>query len=114
MAILGAETITRKRYGPVTRGLDGLATFPSPTSTSIRASVQPAGGKVLETLDEGERTRDPRVVFSSSDLRPVDEATSSPADRLVVDGSDYEVRDVKVYRRGRLVHYRAVVLKVSP
>ena len=116
--LLGAVTITRRRYGAGSRGSDGRWVEGSSSDTSITASVQPGDAEDLALLPEGERTRRAIRVYTDTELR-----TSSPqdgyrSDRLVVSGltgiddGTYQVQHVKPYY-ALLGHHRAIAVRVQ-
>lgn len=62
------------------------------------ATVNPVPGKVLATLEEGERLgKQFRVLSTDVDLYPPDEATRYPGDEVRIGGEVYEIRDRQPY-----------------
>lgn len=92
--LLGEATITHRRPTVGSRGSDGRWTDGASTDTSILATVQVASGKDLETLPEGERSRETIKVYTENTLgfRTTNQDTGVTADLLVVDAIVYEVR----------------------
>ena len=117
MAILvGAETITRRRFAAATRGTDGRYVPGGPTDTPIRASVQPATAQDLETLEEGERKRNPKRVYTDADLRVANQhvTPATTSDHVVIDTIVYEVRKVATWRStSPIPHVKAIVLQLK-
>jgi hypothetical protein len=119
MAILiGAETITHRRFAAGSRGTDGRHTPGASVDTSISASVQVLSGREVDTLEEGERSKDWRKIYvdDSVALRPVDQHASPPevADQVVVDSIVYEVRRVDDWRASSPIpHRRAFVRRLK-
>jgi len=112
--MLGIEDITRVRYAAGAWGSDGRWTAGASTSATIEASVQPASGKVLATLPEGERSRDPRTVYTFEALRGASQYDGTDADRLTIDGASYEVRELTHWRSAApIAHYEALALRVQ-
>lgn len=112
--MLGIEDITRVRYAAGAWGSNGRWTPGAATSTTIEASVQPASGKVLATLPEGERSRDPRTIFTFDPLRVASQFDGTDADRLTIDGASYEVRELTDWRTAApIAHYEALALRVQ-
>ena len=107
------ETLSKTAYAAGTRGTDGRYVNGATTVTSITASVQPASGRDVETLTEGERQRDPKRIYTETELKPADPNTEKRADTLVIDGSTYEVRSVKRERYLFLHHYKAIALRLQ-
>jgi hypothetical protein len=110
--ILGAETITRRRQAAGTRGSDGRYTPGATTDTTIQASVQPFAADELAVLPEGERHREPRKVYTTSDLRTGDQHLGTPADRLVIDSVVFEVVAVERHR-SVIPHYKARAVRLQ-
>lgn len=90
--LLSASTITRRRY-TASVGSDGRDDFTS-DDTSIRASVQPASDQQVLSLEDGDRTRDPRCVVTHTELRAATDAGGDPADDVILPGGTYAVRRV--------------------
>lgn len=110
--ILGARTVIRRRYAPVTRDGSGRSVQPAPTDTTISASIQPLSGDDLAQLPEGERTKRHRKAYTTADLRTADQHTGTPADRIV-DGDDvYEVQAVDLLD-AVLPHYKAQLVALQ-
>ena len=117
MAILvGAETITRRRFAAGSRGADGRYVPGPPTETPIRASVQPLTGADLQTLEEGDRQRDPKRVYTDSDLRTTNQHVTpkTKADHVIIDSVVYQVRTVDTWRStSPIPHVKAIVLRLQ-
>lgn len=110
--ILGREPLTRRRFGAYTRGADGRATPGAAVDATIKGSIQPADDDDLQSLPEGERDREARVVLTKSDLRIADDENQTPADHLLIDGDAFEVRKVSRIR-AILPHYRAIAVRLQ-
>lgn len=85
---LASGTYTVTRYGAGSYS-NGGATLGSSSTFTIRASVQPATGRELQRLPEGERVRDWLAIWTPTLLR-TQEGSSAP-DRISIDGYTYEV-----------------------
>lgn len=111
--MIGSATYTRRRYAAGSRSsATGRYTEGAATDATISASVQPAGGKVLDTLTDGERSRHPLVAYTHDDLRTGSAPDVERADELLVDGDWYEVRSTEDHR-AIIVHTRALLLRVD-
>ena len=110
--ILGAETLTVFRRPPGKRNADGEYVEASEEDFTIQGSVQPASPQVLQTLTEGERTRDPRVIYTTSDLRTGSQHDQTLADQVEIDENRYEVREVRQWR-ALLAHFQVTVLRLK-
>lgn len=113
--ILGAESITRRRFAPGSRGSDGRWVEGASTDATIAASVQPLEGRDREILPEGDRQKDGIKVYTTSDLEPVNQHTApegASGDHVLVDGIAYEVRNV-ARQRSIIPHYRAFAVRLQ-
>lgn len=106
------ETVTRRRMAAGTWGTDGRFDHGSKTDTSITASVQPAGPKVLQQLPEGFRTRSPIELFSESELRTASQHDDTDSDYVQVDSVWYKVVSVEAHRV-IWAHYHAVAIRLQ-
>ncbi len=78
----------------------------------IQASVQPLGGKEMQYLSEGTRFKEGLKLYTDTKLRVVSEDKSAPADRVVIDGIEYEVSSVQDWSQHlTLKHYKVIVLR---
>lgn len=105
-----AETVTDPGFS-VTAFSGGSE---STESEPFTGSLQPAPGKVLETLEEGERARGAFLLFTTTELRTADVATQTPADQVtrVSNGEQFEVREVHHWP-ALLAHYECVLLRIK-
>lgn len=116
--LLGATTITRRRFAAQTVGADGRPAAGSSTDTSIEASVQPAQGEDLQILPEGLRARQSIKVYTGTELRTADQRGGTPADQLVISGlvgiddGTYQVQLIQPYH-ALLAHHKALATLVQ-
>lgn len=111
--IIGSRPVILRRYvGAVTYDGNGEPVRPSATDAPLLASVQPAEGRVLETLPEGDRSKDVRLVMSYKEIRTGSQHDGTAADEIVIDGARFQVRIVKRYD-AILPHYEAVCVRVD-
>ena len=69
---------------------------PTPSMTfSIIASVQPASGRDLLRLPEARRALETRVLFTVTQLLDGGQGAAFEADRVSIDGQDWEVQQVQ-------------------
>lgn len=116
MALVGRETITRRRFAVGTRGTDGRFVPGAAADTPFVASVQAAAGQDLEILPEGKRTRDPKRVYTDPgfDLIGADQHTGESGDHLIIDGIEYEVFRVWDWRPASpLPHTKALAVRLQ-
>lgn len=110
--------LERRRYPGGDHYVNGRYTKPEPEVGTIRASVQPASGKDLEHLPEGQRVTAAFRLYADpvTDLRTALEGEDGhPADTVVLDdGLEYEVKQVAPWRNGIISHVRALVTRSQP
>jgi hypothetical protein len=114
--LLGKEPITRRRFAAGSRGADGRYTPGATTDTTISASVQPLTGIELQTLEEGDRQRDPKRVYTDSDLRTSNQHVTpkTVADHVIIDTLVYQVRRVDTWRgTAPIPHVKAIVVRLQ-
>lgn len=77
-------------------------------ATHTMTSVQPASGKVLKTLPEGERTDSMISIYDAEELKVADPVAGTVADVVLYNGARYKVIRVKKWNVGLLDHYHAI------
>ena len=104
--ILYNETVTVTRPGAVTSIVNGYQQKGASSIFDIKCSIQPATGRDLQMLTEGERERAPKIVFTPSTLLG--------GDLMSIDGEDYKVKTKSDFARaGFLQHNEVFALKVK-
>lgn len=109
-----SDTLTVTRFSAQTRDAYGRSSALSSASTfTISASVQrPMKDKEVLKLMEGHRTRDWWHIDTVTALQSAEDTTSTPADRISIEGYTYEViRCAQV--RAVIPHYEALVKRVD-
>lgn len=96
----GAYTVNRHLRG---RTVHGKVQEGANSTVLIYASVSPASGKDLLRLPEGRRANESFVVFTTTELYTGDHVSPEVqghynADRIVIDGKDFEVSHVETWR----------------
>ena len=85
-----------------------------PYATTIRANVQPTGGKNLENDQDAQRSKDSIIVFTLEDVFTTSQPENSKADRVEWDGAMYEVQGpIRKYRMNHLDHFEADCKRLS-
>lgn len=84
-----------------------------PTEFTINASEQPMPGTEKEFLPAAVRSRDSRKIMTRDLLRSVQEYNSAKADKIVIDGFEFEVHTVKRYQMGVVDHYEYAVVRTE-
>jgi hypothetical protein len=81
-------------------------------TVTVTATVQPAGYEEMEHLEEGERSKEARLVISKDPLRTINEAAGLQADRVLVDGVRWEVHKVLSFGGpAGIAHYEAICMR---
>ena len=108
------NNLTLKRVnGPATK-TNGVYNVIARTSTSFTGSVQTAPEETLLTLTEAQRTRNPKVVFTKTELKTVDKKNGLGADYVEYEGQDYEVVAVAPlpdWNPVNMAHYEVTILR---
>lgn len=102
-------SITGKAGGYV----DGVYQPGTVTTFSAVMSVQPAGGKELLKLPEGQRTKTVMKGYTETALYTADQAASKKADVVTYEGALFEVQKVEPWG-GNLSHYKVLMVGVNP
>jgi hypothetical protein len=89
----GEYTVTRTATGAY---VSGRYQSGEPESFTIIADVQPVTGELLRDLPEGMRADETRVVFTTAELRALDDA--SEPDVIDIDGYHWRVVRVQRFR----------------
>jgi len=105
--ILGEEPVTLQIVAETRADATGRTTFSVSSSSTILASVQPMNGDDLQTLPEGERSRQARKFYTTSPL-----SAGPPANRISVGGVVFELRHVE-QQRSVIPHYKAIGVRLD-
>lgn len=113
---LFTETYTIKRDVNVEATVKGKRVDDVWTEFTISGSVQPL--RPDEVLDEGvggERNRHGVRVYSDTLLRTADQRTGLKADRIIIDGEEFEVQTVENWTRHSLQqkHYKSTCMRIN-
>ena len=93
--------------------VDGYWVVTSWTQIVISGSLQPATGKDLANLPEGERVRGIFAVYTSSEIRTAEQATASAdpgdvADEIEIGGVRYKCIHSEPWQNNVINHYKAL------
>lgn len=92
--------------------VNGVWTEAAPVAVvGVTASIQPAPGKEMESLDAGRRTKRGFILYTDTLLQSV-ETAKNPDQVVLADGS-YEVVKVEPWQNQVLPHYRALIVRMS-
>jgi len=83
------------------------------TSFNITASKQPPTGKEMLLMPEGRRETETYILYTDTKLNPAIQGGAN-ADRVVIDGDDFEVLKCETWQNDIINHYRATVQRRIP
>lgn len=83
--MLGLQAITRRRYAAGSWA-NGVQTPGAATDTPITGTWRPLPERDAQQLASGDRARDPRVLYTQTQCRIVDQHTGVAADQVSPDG----------------------------
>jgi len=94
-SLLGEQEYTLRRYPKATRDPEGRPYKGIPEEIKIVASIQPATGRILELLPEGERANVTKVAYTTTPLIIADEYTGTQADEILYGDEVFQVVEVQ-------------------
>jgi len=98
MGFLGAQAITRRTW-PAPGGWSGGAySLGASADSQIVGTFRPAPIKQVQLLSDGDRQRDPRVLYTQTVMLTTDQHVGGAPDKVSPDGGAiwYEVTDIGV------------------
>jgi hypothetical protein len=101
--------VTRRAKSTMVRGRSVAG---ATTAVQITASVQPATGRDLLQLEEGRRSVETRVVFTSAQLMIGAQGAPFESDLVAIDGRSWEVLKVESWEASPIgdgAFYRCIV-----
>jgi len=116
--ILGLQDITRRRFAAGTWAA-GAHTAGSTTTSTIRGAWRPMPEREAQLLPSGDRARDPRVLYTATQCRIVDQHTGLLADHVSPDGGTTWYELVRDYDGSppagtpQIQHYRYAALRIQ-
>jgi len=102
--LLKFESVAVERYAAGT-WTNGKYTKGAKTDISIFASVQPADGREIDQLPEGDRTKVHKEIFSTSELKL--------NDIITYDGERYEVHKLSDWSPYCTQHFEAMAVRIE-
>jgi hypothetical protein len=109
-----ADNLTLKRVTGPSDIVDGIYQNAARGSVTFTGSVQPITGRELLDLPEAQRTREPKMVITETELKTLDKTAGTAADIVEYEGEDYEVTKVEALAEwdgAGLAHYEVTMLK---
>jgi len=88
----------------------------TPSDTVFDGSWQPAGGKILELLPAGKRSREVYKCFAGLDMdfTSADDHGDEEADVIVWEGKEYEVTTAAKWNNGLIPHWELLCTRPKP
>lgn len=111
--VVGFVNVMVKRPSISGTYVSGIYQDSVPTSFMIKANIQPAASEDLMRLPELERTKDPIMVYTATQLNAGSHVLKQSPDVITWNGNDYEVYSLATYSMGVLDHTEALCLRVT-
>lgn len=115
MSFRQSHTLFRPQAGSY---VDGTWVSPGFDSISITASIQPATGKDLQNVPEGQRNSAVFAVFTSTEIKVAEQATASEdpgteADEIEIGGIRHIAVHIEAWQNDIINHYRALFARIK-
>lgn len=104
MALLGEQELVRTQFN---EGAWASGVYAEGTSrvTRIRGTWRPMPARQVELLPDGDRERDPRVLYTHSVLLPTSQHDNQPPDHISPDGGATEYEVISEYEGDNLAGF---------
>ena len=120
MGFLGERDLLRRRFA-VGAYASGVYTKGAFTDVTIRGTFRPMPARQVQLLEEGDREKDPRVLYTQSVLFPTSQHDNQPPDLISKDGgttfyevlSEYEGDEALVGFTSGVTHRKYALLRVQ-
>ena len=110
--LFGGSTLTGTRFAPGSyvngKWVEGLG-----TPITISGTVQPVPGSILQTLPEGKRELDLKLLVTDSPLNITDPMTGISGDIIVIEGSNWQVESVQPWQNGIMPHHEYLLIRAK-
>lgn len=83
------------------------------SAINFTASVQPVSGNDLESLPEGVREQGMYRLYTSFQLRTINQTTKEPADIIDFDGKKYKIVFLQPWQNNVINHYKAFMAETD-
>jgi len=108
----GTDCTLRRPDGPVTF-VKGEAVAAEVTESTFVAYVEPITGYQLQSMEEGQRAREPILILTTIELRAASVANQTAGDVVLHNSIQYEISKVSHYAQTDLAHWEAEALRVE-
>ena len=107
-----SELVTVKRQATNGKYIKGNFHSGREELMTISACIQPADGKTLLLLPEGERNKESIDVYTECELLSVDPKTGRKSDIIIYKNKEYEIQIIKAWTQ-LIPHFQAVAVLVN-
>lgn len=115
MSVISAafgKKFTVKRMTTQGSYVDGYYVGGKITAFEIQASLQPMNERDYLLLDEGDRTKDVRKIYTTTKLVVGSQNKLSASDVVCIDGEDYQVRKIEDWSNHlSLKHFKVILVR---
>lgn len=87
--------------------VDGVPATPSRSTISVKAVIQPASGRDLQQLPEGQHGNEIRKMFTTVEMRT--RTPAGAADLVTIDGETWEVVNVSRWQARTGTHWESLL-----
>jgi hypothetical protein len=119
MALLGEVTVTRRTWASPAGWSAGTFDKGASADSSIFGTFRPAPIAVVQILAEGDRVRDPHVLYTTTALQTNSQHNGTPPDYVSIDGGTtwYEVTNYGIHDQSLplspIAHRKYVCIRVQ-
>jgi len=113
MSLFTRDLISVERFQGAGAYTKGVYTKGTSLDFPARGNVQPVKPVEMLSLPEAQRTRETIKIFSTTELRPVEQTNSKSADRVTYNNEVYEVISVKNWGFSGIPHYVSLAQRIN-
>jgi len=81
------------------------------TPFEVAGNEQPSGPQELQMLPDSFRSKDVRLFMSTSNLKIINEGSGGVADKITIDGEQFNIQKKKSYQMGPRQHYEYIIVR---
>lgn len=93
--------------------VNGFWVAGSETTLTIQASAQPANADDMQLLPDGKRLQGAYKIYTDADLIVAIEGVTQVADKVVINGQDYEISAANPWQNGIIPHNEFMATRVQ-
>jgi len=110
-SILGARSLSVKRRAAGTY-VNRKFVPGAETVFTIQGYPEPASSESTVSLSDAQRTKDPKLIITNTELLTLDKTLKTPADVITINGRDYEVMTCEPIEHTS-PHWEVVAIRVD-